>query len=130
MLLTSNDAQDVLHDKELPAPNGTGVRRPGEEDKRQTLVFLPWPQLAAPRDAQSINNNKLSSFLGGNQVLNRPNDHLHLQTGARGSEGERGHLLGVETQVLLSPKFLPLTTLFHRPRQQLGLGWQPLIQAT
>lgn len=31
-------------------------------------------------------------------------------------------MLGVETQVLLSPKFLPLIMLFHHPQQQLGAG--------
>lgn len=55
-------------------------------------------------------------------MLNYPNYQLHLQTRARGSEGQAGHLLGVETQVLLSPKFLPLTMLFHHPQQQLGGG--------
>lgn len=41
MLLTSDDVQDVLHGKESPAPNSAEARRPGTEDKLQTLVFLP-----------------------------------------------------------------------------------------
>lgn len=72
-----HDAQDVLHGKELPAPNGSEAGRPGAEAKLHTLSFLPWLQFSssnwpgpAPSDAKSINNNdKLSSFpapfLGG-----------------------------------------------------------------